>query len=634
MGIEQRDAFINLGISPTRSDGTQKVACPKCGPMAKHKGKKDLSINLDTGAYKCWNNGCDFVGYVGQEKKKIYAATNYSKKISLNDYSVKMKSMLKNRGISISTARRLGWYEDKRYFGTEKLDCVAFPVIMDVCLVNVKYRALGQKKFGLVKKDDGGEVSLAGLDTISNCTDVVFTEGEFDQASFEMLNEDTHYLGVVNIPFAFGKSSGNLITPKVIERLRGKTIYIAVDDDEAGIATRDEIARRLGKERCRIVKFPTKCKDANDVVKNIGSDGKLGAFSHYPHKKRVAILSELLAKAIPYPVSGLIKLNAVEGRIGKIFKYGYEPGFLTGTPTDRLCNYKPGKLTIVTGVPGSGKTTMMLWQAVKLAEHNNIKIGIFSPEQEPVDEIYAELIEKRVGKTMSLQYPKEARMSNMEYEEAKHWVSEHFVVISPPNTYKPVELFGKEIRNPRSLEALQAYGRVLIEQLGVSGFIWDHWGIISHDMPSGMSETNYVSRALDSIQLFGKYYGVFQVMIAHPTKVSYNARTRNFDKITLYSISGSAHWKNKCDVGIVLQRNMYRMYQEKPFYDNTLPTEFRVEKARKTYLGKPGRVELYCDEARGNTWTVDKQEEIEKIVRKEESFEKLEPEFNDKDLPF
>lgn len=34
-----------------------------------------------------------------------------------------------------------------------------------------------------------------------------------------------------------------------------KTIYIAVDEDSAGLKLRDELLRRLGTERCGIVHF-------------------------------------------------------------------------------------------------------------------------------------------------------------------------------------------------------------------------------------------------------------------------------------------------------------------------------------------------------------------------------------------
>jgi hypothetical protein len=45
-----------------------------------------------------------------------------------------------------------------------------------------------------------------------------------------------------------------------------KKIVIAVDNDAPGRRLEDELARRLGRERCWRVEWPVGCKDANDVL--------------------------------------------------------------------------------------------------------------------------------------------------------------------------------------------------------------------------------------------------------------------------------------------------------------------------------------------------------------------------------
>ena len=44
-------------------------------------------------------------------------------------------------------------------------------------------------------------------------------------------------------------------------------IIIATDNDKSGLAMAEEIARRIGKDRCWRVEYPKDCKDANDVLK-------------------------------------------------------------------------------------------------------------------------------------------------------------------------------------------------------------------------------------------------------------------------------------------------------------------------------------------------------------------------------
>ena len=82
---------------------------------------------------------------------------------------------------------------------------------------------------------------------------------------------------------------------------------LATDNDEPGQALAEELARRLGRERCWRVRFPTGDldpaaplsdapppgfrKDANDVLLNDGPEA----------------LQALIDKADPYPIRGLFR---------------------------------------------------------------------------------------------------------------------------------------------------------------------------------------------------------------------------------------------------------------------------------------------------------------------------------------
>ncbi|CAD6258672.1 unnamed protein product [Miscanthus lutarioriparius] len=61
----------------------------------------------------------------------------------------------------------------------------------------------------------------------------------------------------------------------VVLSLQASRIILATDDDHPGQALAEELARRLGKERCWRVKWPKKndtdtCKDANEVLMFLG----------------------------------------------------------------------------------------------------------------------------------------------------------------------------------------------------------------------------------------------------------------------------------------------------------------------------------------------------------------------------
>lgn len=128
-------------------------------------------------------------------------------------------------------------------------------------LVNIKYRRLDKKEFWQVR---GAEKVFYGLDDTVGHDCVVIVEGEMDKLSFYE----------AGIPFAVSVPDG--APPKVKETvprqeedkkfeylwaceewLEDKTeVILATDADEPGQALAEELARRLGRERCRLVEWP------------------------------------------------------------------------------------------------------------------------------------------------------------------------------------------------------------------------------------------------------------------------------------------------------------------------------------------------------------------------------------------
>ena len=85
-------------------------------------------------------------------------------------------------------------------------------------------------------------------------------------------------------------------------------IVLATDNDEPGQALAEELARRLGRERCLLVRWPQGAesvaqadghrspgylKDANEVLVNGGAEA----------------LRECVANADPYPIRGLFRCS-------------------------------------------------------------------------------------------------------------------------------------------------------------------------------------------------------------------------------------------------------------------------------------------------------------------------------------
>lgn len=75
---------------------------------------------------------------------------------------------------------------------------------------------------------------------------------------------------------------------------------------------------------------------------------------------------------------------------------------------------------------------------------------------------------------------------------------------------------------------------------------------MEHNRPRNLSETEYVSQFLSKIKTFAKSNSVHVWLVAHPKQMqAWKGAAPN-----LYDISGSAHFNNKADVGIVVHRDM------------------------------------------------------------------------------
>jgi twinkle protein len=102
-----------------------------------------------------------------------------------------------------------------------------------------------------------------------------------------------------------------------------------------------------------------------------------------------------------------------------------------------------------------------------------------------------------------------------------------------------------------------------------------------------MTETEYVSQILGKVKRFAENHAVHCWFVAHPSKP-----VREGGKLpvpTLYDISGSANWANKCDIGLVVYRDL----------DNGNTVELYLRKVRFKEVGEVGVVELQWDRVTG-----------------------------------
>jgi twinkle protein len=472
------------------------------------------------------------------------------------------------RGISAATVERNRIWAVRNYIPTlgAEVDCMAFPHFRDGELVNIKFRALAEKAFAQVK---GAEKILYGLDDIVDVKSAIIVEGELDKLALE----EAGIRNVVSVPDGAPKGvkaddtdpedakfSYVASCAEHLERL--DRIILAVDDDGPGRALAEELARRIGKERCWRVRWPDSgdapCKDANETLLQHGAE----------------VLRECIDGAEPYPIAGLHGIFDYGDEAIALYRDGRKRGFSTGwSSLDEFMTIRPGELSVVTGVPASGKSELIDALSVNLARMYGWRFALCSFENSPAEHI-AKLAEKYLG--AAFWDGPTRRMSEADLRRAMDWIADRFYLIR----------FDDEAP---TIDAILEKARAAVMRHGIRGLVIDPYNEIEHRRPSNMTETEYVSQLLGKVKRFAQHHAVHVWFVAHPAKLQRdNSGSRPIP--TLYDISGSANWVNKADLGIVVHRDLDK--------DPAL-AEIQVRKVRFKSVGKIGGILLKWDRATG-----------------------------------
>jgi twinkle protein len=448
-----------------------------------------------------------------------------------------------NRGISNNTLLRFKvtqgneWMPDVQ----TEIPVVCFNYFRDDELVNIKFRGKN-KSFKLVKD---AELIFYNLDAIKNDETAVIVEGEIDCMSMY----EAGIYNCVSVPNGAGSHNLTYIDNCINHLIDKKYIVIAVDNDDAGNKLKDELIRRLDIERCFYIEYPEGCKDANDIL--------------IKHGKQY--LNSLVTNAKPFPIKGIVDSDELLQSIDDIYINGYPKGVKVGIEGfDNYFSLLEGLFTVVTGIPGSGKSEFIDLIMAKTALNHSWKWGIISFENTPPVFHATKIIEKLSGKAFDFRVNPNHRVSSYELEMYKGYLSEMFFFINTQDTDVTLEGLMKKIA-------------LLVMRKGIKGVLIDPWNYIEHKIESNETETQYISRALTTIRKAAIKLGIHIIVVAHPTKL--NKTNNKYDVPTLYNISGSAHFFNKTDNGFTVYRDF-----------NTNEVTVHIQKIRFSFLGKLGAV--------------------------------------------
>lgn len=544
---------FGIEIPYGRRSGKIKTICPQCHDLRSNKRDKSLSVDLDKGVWHC--HYCNWSGTnevrvkddwqqkstIRKQKKVYKLPTAQATEEQRHQVGAKALAWFASRGISEQTLRALNVTEGMEWMPqTNKPEnTVQFNYYRGEELVNVKYRT-GRKEFKLVS---GAELLPYNINAIGGTPECVITEGEMDALSFVECGR----LDVVSVP---NGANANLdYLDDYLEQYFDdkEIIYIAVDTDTKGVVLRDELMRRFGVERCRVVEYGEGCKDANEHLTKYGK----------------ASLLQCLADAPETAIDGVFTISDFEGSLDAVFETGWKQGATIGHPNfDALCSFETKRLCVVSGIPGSGKSEFIDEIAERLNVRYGWKFAMFSPENAPLAYHAAKLVEKFTGK----RFGKKTLDADM-YKKVKEHLEENFFFIVPKDNFKLDNILDK--------------AKSLVRRKGIKALVIDPFNRLENEIPSGMTETNYISKALDKLTEFAQKHDVMVVLMAHPNK-----QMKDKDGIipapTMYDINASANFFNKADYGIVVHRN--RLVGN---------VEVHVQKVKFRHLGTCGTAYFY-----------------------------------------
>ena len=255
----------------------------------------------------------------------------------------------------------------------------------------------------------------------------------------------------------------------------------------------------------------------------------------------------------------------------KQYKFSEDKFSLGWSSLDEYVHIVKGQLTIITGIPSSGKSNWLDAVMVNLAERYDWRFLVFSPESQPLQEHVESLAIKKAGMPLRNVWHNIQAMQEQDHKPVVDWVKKHFDIMDSTIV-------------TRNMEKLLDLIESRCSSSKIDGVIIDPWNEIEHIRAIYTSETEYLGYILGQIKAFALRLDIHFFIVAHPTKI-YNDKRSDLSTpvVKPYDISGSANWYNKADNIFSIYRDMASMECQTSIY---------IQKVKRARLGRFGKIDL------------------------------------------
>lgn len=371
---------------------------------------------------------------------------------------------------------------------------------------------------------------------------IVITEGEIDALSVMQ----SGYLRAVSLPDGWTEDGGKRDVLIEAEPLLRAAPYIIVagDNDAAGASLPKTVANILTGCDVRYTAWPEGCKDANDVLVRFG-EGELS---------RCLTEAKRIDPAGGF-ITGISDLPPLPDR--RVLRVGMKP-------YDFVLAFEVGAMSVGTGTPGAGKSTLTTFAAYHIAKHENIRVGLLSFETHP-HRTRDHLCRLECGKPW-------ASLSPRQQAEVGAVLDRHFRIVH--RTFDD------------GAHHLQ-WAKDMIYTLAVRDncklIVLDPWNELEHLPMPGENMTSYINFALQQIRQWAEQFDTHICVIAHPRKMQTDGKPRS---PTGYDIADSAAFFNKPSLGFSVHQE-----EDEDGMKYVSVTSWKV-RDRQLYGIEPGRINL------------------------------------------
>lgn len=563
------EGIIHKRVRP----GTYAIDCPKeyC-KSARVAGDKDcLKLEIESAEYAHWKcKNCLWTGHAGEKPAVEHPQSRQLEKPSApaapaTQLTDDVAKFLAERGITPEQVKTHGLVWDA------ERSAIKFPYRNNGETINAMLMNVPE---GTTRLASSKRIEFYGADKLDpEEKQIIVAQREVDRLILERIG----FTNVIALPnggvlprretdsyeraddFEYFTTGANIF-------INATKVIIAFDTTPEGERLRQELVRRAGPPKCYNVKFYR-----DTLAETLKQDGE-------------DFVCQDMNAHTAQPIRGLYEVQDFQTQLMNMFDGGMAAGIKTGWENvDQLYTVLPSQLTVITGIPNSGKSEWLDALTLNLAMNHGWRFGVFSPENGKELHVI-KLTEKRVEMPSDPKSSK--RMSRETFLSGASWVAQHYYFIASDVLDKPPTL---DWILERAADAVLRYG--------IKGLIIDPWNRIVKKYENGQNEAAYVETALAQILRFAINHDVHIWLVAHPTKQEPDKKTGNFAVPSLYAISGGAHFVNMCDNGIVVYRPAGA--------DNKFVTEIWVRKVRFKHVGEPGSTKLRYNHETGRFTPLD-----------------------------